>query len=312
MAFGARHCISAGAAYPWWFMLISTMLGKLQKFIRYLISSDPKDKIRLHRRLKETAVIGPIYSRLLAWKARLSQRDSAGYLHLQKRLFEQFAAADEVREGEIRGDYVVGSWRQHDEWPDYETYLMKYVPHDASWLALEYGCGPGRNIRRWSAIFRRIDGVDISSRNLENARAFLKDQLPPEKTPKLFLTGGDTCGDAPESHYDFAFSTICLQHICVHEVRLSILESLFRCLKPGGRLSAQMGFGSPSPNTVPYDANYYMATGTNRDCDVCVASPEQIGRDLASIGFRDFEYWIRPVGPGDVHPNWIFFTARKP
>lgn len=231
---------------------------------------------------------------------------------MQRRTFELFAAADEVRPGEIVGDYVAGSWRQHDEWPDYEAYLMKHVPRDGSWLAIEYGCGPGRNLRRWSDWFRRIDGVDISARNLENARCFLNGVVASEKMPQLFLTEGRDCGPAPVDTYDFAFSTICLQHICVWEVRFAILSSLFRVLKPGGRLSVQMGFGSPSPATVPYHANYYGAHSTNRESDTEVASPDQIGDDLARIGYEGFEYWVRPVGPGDVHPSWIFFTAVKP
>jgi SAM-dependent methyltransferase len=189
---------------------------------------------------------------------------------------------------------------------------MRHVPRDESWVALDFGCGPGRNLRRWSALFARIDGVDISARNLENARVFLENTIPATKRPNLYLTTGDDCGDAPREHYDFAFSTICLQHICVHSVRFSILRSLFTCLKPGGRISIQMGFGVPSPCTVGYFDDYVIATETNRDCDVAVSSPDEIERDLARIGFRDFEYWIRPVGPGDVHPNWIFYTAIKP
>lgn len=154
--------------------------------------------------------------------------------------------------------------------------------------------------------------MDISAQNLKNAGAFVTGQIPPEKEPKLFLTEGRDCGDAEPGAYDFAFSTICLQHICVHEVRQSIFASLYRCLKPGGRLSAQMGFGVPSPETVPYEADFYAASGTNRGCDVAVSDPSQIEGDLAKIGFQSFESWIRPVGPGNRHPHWIFFTAVKP
>lgn len=245
-------------------------------------------------------------------RAKLTQRNADDYLSMQRRTFQLFASADQVRPGEIEGDYVAGSWRQHDEWQDYEDYLMKYVPKGGGWIAIEYGCGPGRNLRRWNEWFRRIDGVDISSRNLENARNFLSGIIPAEKMPNFFVTQGNDCGEAPADTYDFAFSTICLQHICVWEVRFAILASLFRCLKPGGRLSVQMGFGSPSPASVPYHDNYYGAHSTNRESDTEVASADQVKDDLTKIGFTDFEYWIRPVGPGDIHPNWIFFTAVKP
>ena len=32
-------------------------------------------------------------------------------------------------------------------------------------------------------------------------------------------------------------------------------------------------------------------------------------KDLEKIGFKSFEYWIRPTGPGCRHENWIYFTA---
>ena len=37
----------------------------------------------------------------------------------------------------------------------------------------------------------------------------------------------------------------------------------------------------------------------------------EIKKDLENIDFKQFEHWIRPVGPGDDHSNWIFFTASK-
>src|SRR5262249_21181900 len=150
-----------------------------------------------------------------------------------------------VSSGALSCDLVVGSWRAHDTWPDYETYLMRDVPAQPTWIALEFGCGPGRNIRRWAPRFARIDGADIAQANLDNARVFLAGQLPPGKQPRLYLTGGADCGDAPTGGYDFVFSTIALQHICVHAVRQAILTDLFRVLRPGGRLSVQMGFGEP-------------------------------------------------------------------
>ncbi len=102
------------------------------------------------------------------------------------------------------------------------------------------------------------------------------------------------------------------QHICVHSIRVSIMRSMYDCLKPGGRLSLQMGYGVPSPQTVDYYADNVGAETTNRGCDTAVAQPEQPRADLDEIGFTNFEYWLRPTGPGDLHPQWIFFTAVKP
>ncbi len=250
----------------------------------------------------------------LKLKAKLVQRTPEDYVAMQRRSYENAAAMDAkgVSTGNLAVDNVVGSWSEHDKWTDFEEYLMRYAKKDSGMVAIDYGCGPGRNIRRWTDHFDRIDGVDISENNLKNAEKFLKGAISSSKAPNLYLTKGMDCGDAPHNYYDFCFSTICMQHICVWEVRYSILKSLYDCLKPGGRISIQMGYGLPSPNTVGYHDNYYQATGTNRASDTSIASPDQPRADLEKIGFTDFEHWIRPCGPGDFHPNWIFFTALKP
>lgn len=234
------------------------------------------------------------------------------YTRMQRKQYLRDAKNSKVIPGQLIEDYVVGSWQEQDKWVDYETYLMKYVLPQDNLLALDFGCGPGRNIRTWSDWFQRIDGADISSTNLSNARIFLKDQIPEIKWPNLFLTSGPNCGDAPSQVYDFVFSTICLQHICSHSVRFSILQDMFRILVPGGRISVQMGFGSPSPLTVGYFEDNFSAVATNRGCDTEISTPDEPRQDLENIGFENFEYWIRPVGPGDFHPSWIFFTATKP
>jgi hypothetical protein len=89
------------------------------------------------------------------------------------------------------------------------------------------------------------------------------------------------------------------------------MKDVYRALKNGGIFTAQMGFGSPSPMTVGYYENYYDATGTNRRCDVCIETVEQLENDLNKIGFTEFNYSITNVGPGDCHPNWIFFNVKK-
>lgn len=247
------------------------------------------------------------------WVAATAWTKSAqDYSDMQRSWYDRHAAETEVVPGDLVNDSVVGTWQDHDTWADYEEYLMRYVPPEPTLVALDFGCGPGRNIRRWSDRFARIDGADIGRVNLENARTFLRGQIPDEKWPQLFLTSGTDCGDAPSASYDFAFSTICLQHISSWTIRFSILSDLYRVLRPGGRISFQMGYGTPSPRTVGYYDDYFAARATNRYCDVAVASPDQVGTDLERIGFRNVEHWIRPVGPGDYHPNWIFVTAIKP
>jgi hypothetical protein len=129
--------------------------------------------------------------------------------------------------------------------------------------------------------------------------------------PNLYVTSGSDCGNVGDASYDFIFSTIAMQHICVHEIRFQILQAMFKALKNNGRISIQMGFGKKRGISVDYYANNYSVLGTNSMFDTRVGNPDQVKNDLYKIGFKEFEYWIRPTGPGDSHSNWIFFTAIK-
>ncbi len=106
-------------------------------------------------------------------------------------------------------------------------------------------------------------------------------------------------------------STIKLQHICVYDIRKNLFKEFHRVLKDGGIFTAQMGYGFPSPMTVGYYENFYDAQISNRGCDVCIQSAKQLEDDLLEIGFKDLQYKITQVGPGDCHPNWIFFSVTK-
>lgn len=208
-------------------------------------------------------------------------------------------------------DYIVGSFDEHNKWVDY-NYLFVDIPNLEHKKCLDFGCGPGRNLVNYHHLFKRIDGVDLLEKNLINAKEWiLHNKLNPENFT-LYKCNGYSLDCIKDKNYDMIISTICLQHICVYEIRLNYFKEFYRILTGGGLISIQMGFGSPSPSTKPYYDNFYDAQTTNRGCDVEIANTTQIYKDLTDIGFVDFNYYIRPTGPGDIHPNWIFFRARKP
>jgi SAM-dependent methyltransferase len=235
------------------------------------------------------------------------------YLKLQKSFYQAGARIDRIHSLKIKNDLVIGSYAEHNSWPDYEIYLFDALGVDLKdFVALDFGCGPGRNILRYQDRFRRIDGADISRVNLSNAKKYLKaNGLPLDKSPNLFETSGSNLGNAPDGFYDLVFSTICIQHICSHTIRLEIFKDMYRVLKPGGWLSIQMGFGNQSPRSVDYYEDYYGAIGTNREMDTRVTNPEQLKNDLLKLNFKDFSFDIRPTGPGDDHEQWIFFRVKK-
>lgn len=207
-------------------------------------------------------------------------------------------------------DHVVGSFDKHNQWSDYDIYLFKDLD-TKDMVALDFGCGPGRNIVRFANRFKQIDGADISQINLDNAQKWIEHNNV-KINHQLYKNNGVDLSAIDADKYDVVYSTICMQHICVHEIRFSLLSEFFRVLKSGGHICIQMGFGpNPTRKTADYFENYYDAQGTNSRYDVRIDDPTQVETDLAKIGFKDFRFDIRPMGPGDGHANWIFFRATK-
>lgn len=205
-------------------------------------------------------------------------------------------------------ELVVGHYALHEMY-DYEAALFGGIDIAPTAIAIEYGCGPGRMLRRLSRRFERIDGVDISPDVLDVARAHCAHLPTP---PRLFVTDGQGVPSDLVDAYDVAFSVICLQHVPVHSIRRRVLDSFFRALKPGGLLTFQMGYGPGHRAMIDYFGEYLGAPSTNGSDDVTVLHPAEIAGDLESAGFADAEYTLLPTGPGDTHAAWIFARARKP
>jgi ubiquinone/menaquinone biosynthesis C-methylase UbiE len=225
------------------------------------------------------------------------------YTQMQLNLYNGLASGW----SESNRDPVVGSFDGHNNWPDYENLFTK-LENQNELIGLDFACGPGRNIVKYNGRFKRLDGVDISPINIEKANSYTSNR---GIETVLYTSSGVDINVVPSDEYDFVMSTIALQHICVYDIRYSIMKDIYRVLKNGGVFTAQMGFGSPSPRTVGYYENYYDAESSNRACDVCIETPEQLEKDLLEIGYKDFKYTIGRVGPGDIHPNWIYFSVVK-
>ena len=228
------------------------------------------------------------------------------YTLMQKKHYEGCASKWNLSEL----DHVVGSFNEHNNWRDYELLFIN-IPDLKSKIVLDFGCGPGRNIVKYSNRFARIDGVDISQTNLEKAKVWMEyNNIDPEHS-ELILCNGVNLDCIENGKYDIVMSTICLQHICVYEIRYNYFREFYRILREKGYITIQMGFGIGSPFAVDYYSNNYEARETNGLCDTNVVSHEQIERDLLSIGFKNFNYYITKKGPEDNHPHWIFFSAQK-
>jgi ubiquinone/menaquinone biosynthesis C-methylase UbiE len=228
------------------------------------------------------------------------------YTKMQKKSYDNSASQWTIK----NRDPVVGVFDSHNKWDGYK-YLFIDIPDLQNKVVLDFACGPGRNLVKYKNTFKKIDGVDISEINLKNAELWIKENKYDVKDFNLYLCNGVDLENIKDNSYDIVMSTIALQHICVYDIRFNYLKEFFRILKPGGHIAIQMGFGSPSKNTVGYYENYYEAKGTNRVCDTEIKCVEQVEQDLTKIGFTNFKYNLTGPGPGDCHPQWIYFSGEK-
>lgn len=228
------------------------------------------------------------------------------YTMMQKKVYKHASQSWNIN----NRDPVVGSFDSHNNWDDYD-FLFKDIENYENKIVLDFGCGPGRNLVKYSNKFKVIDGTDLDEKNLQNAIRWIEYNNIEKEKHNLILCNGIDLNGIGDERYDIVMSTICMQHICVYDIRFNYLKEFYRILKNGGHITIQMGYGTPSPMSVDYYCNYYEATSTNRDCDTNISDYKQIEKDLVSIGFKNFKYYIRPTGPGDCHPNWIFFNAQK-
>jgi len=225
------------------------------------------------------------------------------YLAMQKTFYDVEAQKWTVD----NRDPVVGSFDAHNRFQPYDDVLFDGLDTKPM-VALEYGCGPGRNLVRYHSRFKRIDATDISQYNLDKAAKWCEhNQVTPGN---LKVCDGQSI-PFNDAEYDMVFSVICLQHICVHSIRFSIFKDAYRVLRPEGHFCFQMGYGGRNMTSAYYE-NASDATLTNGGMDVAVEDADGLAKDLEDeIGFKGFKHKLTDLGPGDTHKQWIWVQVQK-
>lgn len=251
---------------------------------------------------------------LRGWLRLRGIRGHDAYLAMQKTVYEARARVG-ARE------YVVGMFEQHERY-DYEGYLLAHGPHDpGSCVALDFGCGPGRMIQRMARAFQRCDGIDIAAENLRQARVYCAGL---RSAPQLYLTEGQDLHAIPSDRYDLVYSTICLQHIPVHEVRLGIIRDMRRVLRRGGRLALQMALTDDMQGVqeraraagyrarfAAWGDNVVDAEDTNGLHDVAVTEGDfpRIRSEVEELGFHDVQFAVAPPPHATHYTAWVYIYA---
>lgn len=205
---------------------------------------------------------------------------------------------------------------EHNNNSDYWNILLSDLKYKENWndkVGLDFACGKGRNVTNMLSLcnWERVDGVDISERNIEHCIQTYKGQ-----NSNWYCNNGVNVSDLKDNEYDFIMSTIALQHIPVYDIRKLLITDLLRTLKPGGLFSFQMGFGegleSPiGPRSSYYD-NSYDVGRTNSKHDVRVHNEGEVVLDLLEIGYTNIKTEVRESYSDSGHTHWIYIKAYKP
>ena len=166
--------------------------------------------------------------------------------------------------------------------------LLRHIQAEAPFALLDFGCGPGRDLRTFKALGHAPVGLDGTARFVEMARAdsgcevwqqdFLALDLPPER-------------------FDGVFANASLFHIPRADLP-RVLRQLHATLRPGGVLFASNPRGD---NREGWSGERYGAWhdwARWRDY-------------LTAAGFTELEHYYRPEGlPRDQQP-WLASVWRR-
>jgi len=188
------------------------------------------------------------------------------------------ASAEEFREGT----------RDHDVSQNIAA-LLRHIQGAPPYRILDFGCGPGRDLRTFGALGHEAIGLDGCPRFVEMAHAdsgcevWLQDFLALE---------------LPAAHFDGIFANAVLFHVPSQELP-RVLGQLRATLKPGGVLfsSNPRGDNQEGWHGERYGAYYDLANWRTL---------------LAAAGFVELEHYYRPPGLPRAQQPWLASVWRRP
>ena len=177
--------------------------------------------------------------------------------------------------------------RDHDVSQNMAT-LLKYVEGAAPFAILDFGCGPGRDLKAFSELGHVAVGLEGSARFAAMARQHSGCEVLEQDFLKL---------DLPAARFDGVFANASLFHVPGLELP-RVLRELHASLKPRGVLFSSNPRGA---NEEGWNKGRY---GAYHDL-------ESWRRFLAAAGFMELEHYYRPPGLPREQQPWLASVWRR-
>ena len=167
--------------------------------------------------------------------------------------------------------------------------LLDAIQAPAPFTLLDLGCGPGRDLKTFSALGHRAIGLDGSSEFVAMARAHSGCEVWHQDFLHL---------DLPPALFDGVFANASLFHVPSRALP-GVLAALYATLKPGGVLfsSNPRGHNEEGWSGPRYGSWYDYPTWE---------------RHLVAAGFLPIRHYYRPEGLPRERQPWLASLWRKP
>lgn len=167
--------------------------------------------------------------------------------------------------------------------------LLDRIEAPAPYAILDFGCGPGRDLRSFRELGHRAIGLEGTPRFAEMARAYSGCEVWEQDFLAL---------DLPGAYFDGIFANAALFHVPRQELP-RVLRELHAALKPGGVLFSSNPRGN---NEEGWNQGRY---GAYHDL-------EAWRRYMTEAGFDELAHYYRPPGLPREQQPWLASVWRKP
>ena len=178
--------------------------------------------------------------------------------------------------------------REHDVSQNIAA-LLEHIVGEPPHVILDFGCGPGRDLKVFAALGHTAIGLEGSARFATMARAHSGCTVWQRDFLKL---------DLPPQHFDGVYANAALFHVPSQELP-RVLGELHATLKPGGVLFTSNPRGH---NDAGWNGGRY---GIYHDL-------ETWRRYLSAAGFNELTHYYRPEGQPREQQPWLASVWRRP